>query len=235
MILALSLRIAVACSLLLMFGASKLIVEVESREKRPIQYQTINREDPNLKEGKSKVIKKGKTGRKLVVFRVTRFFINGREINRKVVSSEVLSKPHSQVLAIGTLINVREIEDVSFTTEYVREAGLAAGTSYVKQKGVNGKKEMVFEVGYESGREVLRRLKGETITIEPVTQIIALGPNRTPMSELNIEGLPSVFEWTLPEDRQQTLYDYLAKEIEEQPRFDEPLINPPPNQFYSRQ
>ncbi len=66
-------------------------------------------------------------------------------------------------------------EKVKFETVEKKDASLEAGKTKVKQEGVNGTKEVTYEVTYTDGKETERKVKSESITKEPVNKIILIG------------------------------------------------------------
>lgn len=60
-------------------------------------------------------------------------------------------------------------------TVYQDDATLPVGTEKVLTEGVDGQKQCMASVLYENGEEVSRVIMSETLTIEPVDQVIAVG------------------------------------------------------------
>jgi len=77
---------------------------------------------------------------------------------------------------------VSQTESVPFQTVTEEDATLAKGLTAVATKGVNGIKTLVYRVTYTDGQETARDKISETITTQPVTQVIKIGnlPPGTP-------------------------------------------------------
>lgn len=73
---------------------------------------------------------------------------------------------------------VREVEEksvVPYTSSTVDDPNLAAGTTATTTTGVNGEKVTTYEVTFEDGVEVSRRVVGETVSIPVVNEVISNG------------------------------------------------------------
>ncbi len=73
-------------------------------EKKEIAYKTIKKNDPDLEKGNKKVETKGINGSKDVSYEVTR--IDGEEVSRKLIKTEVTKEVVDEVLIIGTKVVV---------------------------------------------------------------------------------------------------------------------------------
>lgn len=69
--------------------------------------------------------------------------------------------------------------DVPFSTEQKTDSELFKGEHRVIQKGKKGVERQVFEVTYEDGKEVGRKLREKVIVKTPVKQVVALGTRQT--------------------------------------------------------
>lgn len=69
-------------------------------ENTPIDFKVVNKDDPNLDEGKSRIGQAGKKGVLTTTYRVTRE--NGIEISRVLVKKEVAQEPVTQIVYLGT-------------------------------------------------------------------------------------------------------------------------------------
>ena len=65
-----------------------------------IGFKTIERKDPEADSGVTEEIRAGKSGDRAVTYRVK--FRNGTVVSRKQVSAEVLRKPVSRIVSVGT-------------------------------------------------------------------------------------------------------------------------------------
>lgn len=73
----------------------------EVKEKEKIDFKVIEKEDPNLPRGQTKV-DKGEKGERVKTFRVTRE--NGVEIKRELIKNEVTKQPKDEARVIGTKV-----------------------------------------------------------------------------------------------------------------------------------
>ena len=64
---------------------------------------------------------------------------------------------------------------VPFKTEYVKDTKLARGQTKVKQQGQNGEKEVVYRFRTKDGVKVGQEKLGATVTVKPVTKVVAAG------------------------------------------------------------
>lgn len=70
---------------------------------------------------------------------------------------------------------VTETSVVPFTTQTQNDSSLAQGQTSIAQQGVNGQKTTVYEVTYVNGQETSRTTKSDTVTTQPITQIVNNG------------------------------------------------------------
>ncbi|WP_411721166.1 G5 domain-containing protein [Mycetocola sp.] len=70
---------------------------------------------------------------------------------------------------------VREPIVIPFGSTTTNDATLAVGTTAVTVPGVNGEKVIVHQVTYTDGVETERSVLREEITVQPVTQVTAVG------------------------------------------------------------
>lgn len=66
-------------------------------------------------------------------------------------------------------------EAIPFTESRVDDSALPAGQTQVRTPGQDGEKSMTYLVHLVDGEEVSRELVSETVTTEPITQVIANG------------------------------------------------------------
>jgi resuscitation-promoting factor RpfB len=78
----------------------KRVVTKDVRTKQAIGYGTSHRKDASLYKGKSKVVKAGQKGTRVVVERKT--WVDGKLTKTTTVSSKVTKKPVAAVVAVGT-------------------------------------------------------------------------------------------------------------------------------------
>lgn len=66
-------------------------------------------------------------------------------------------------------------ESLPYPTETERDVTLAKGETYLKQAGEDGRKSSVYEVHFQDNVEVSRELVSESVTAEPVPEIMVVG------------------------------------------------------------
>ena len=66
-------------------------------------------------------------------------------------------------------------EEIPFDVQEAYSDQMATGESIISQEGQNGQKEVTYEVTYVDGKEVNREVIDETVTKEPVAQVITYG------------------------------------------------------------
>lgn len=77
-----------------------VVIEQTETETAPIEYETQSVEDPNLVEGRTKVITKGVNGSKELAYIVG--YVGGNEVKRTLISERVISEPITEVINVGT-------------------------------------------------------------------------------------------------------------------------------------
>lgn len=123
----------------------------------------------------------------------------------------------------GLTVNVMRVEystheseeTVPFTTKTEYTSSMQKGTKKVTQQGVNGKKSVVYKDKIVNGEVVATTVEGETETVAPVPQIVAMGTyaggntkiikNAAPISELQMpskysigaNGVPTSYKYTI--------------------------------------
>ncbi len=68
-----------------------------------------------------------------------------------------------------------EVQEIAFETETKDNDELKLGTEQVVQEGSNGERTITTEVVFENGKEVNRRVVQETVSKEPINQIVDIG------------------------------------------------------------
>lgn len=128
-----------------------------------------------------------------------------------------------------TKVNDTTIKKVEKTVEtipfIVIDAYANTGAqSRVYQEGVNGQKEIRYEVVYTNGKETSRKKIGETITVNPKNRIIEryveVSPRKVTVQEVDDTTRPiyrtkSVDRWFVRDRRGNLWLFYSAKEAEE--------------------
>ena len=66
-------------------------------------------------------------------------------------------------------------EEIPYEVSFCEDPTLALGVEKVITEGRNGSKLCTADVEYDNGQEIQRTLVGETVTVEPVNQVVAVG------------------------------------------------------------
>ncbi|WP_156010726.1 LPXTG cell wall anchor domain-containing protein, partial [Streptococcus ruminantium] len=83
----------------------------EVSETKPVPFETIRENDPNLEAGKEVVAAEGKEGVRTIVYTVTK--IDGVETGRVVKSDTLITPAVNKVIKVGTKESVLPTEKVS--------------------------------------------------------------------------------------------------------------------------
>lgn len=79
------------------------VKETEIKVKEKLDFKTIEKDDPEIEKGKTRIVEAGKPGLKTTTFLVRRE--NGTEVYRKKTKEEI-TPPIDKIIAIGTKIKV---------------------------------------------------------------------------------------------------------------------------------
>jgi hypothetical protein len=71
-------------------------------ETETVPYQTINKNDLSLDQGKTKVVTQGVNGVKAVTYNVT--YVDSKETTRQKIKEEIMTQPVDQVTKVGIRI-----------------------------------------------------------------------------------------------------------------------------------
>ncbi|MGF7229524.1 MAG: DUF3761 domain-containing protein [Candidatus Saccharibacteria bacterium] len=94
--------------------------------------------------------------------------------NSQQHSSGSNAKPKAQADQITTK-DVTAIQDVAFTSSTQDDSSLAAGQTKVLQTGHTGQTTIVYAVTYKNGAETGRVVKSQSVTTQPINEVIAHG------------------------------------------------------------
>lgn len=84
-------------------------IEIEEVEKdEVIEFETVEKNDSDLKWRKEKVKQTGANGLKKVKYKIT--YKNGKIVSKEVISSEIVSEPITEIISIGTKIEVGDVD-----------------------------------------------------------------------------------------------------------------------------
>lgn len=71
-------------------------------------------------------------------------------------------------------------ETISFQTFHLEDDSLDKGRILTLQEGREGVRELLFRIGYAGEREIYRELVGETVLVEPLDTVVAVGTKPRP-------------------------------------------------------
>ena len=84
-------------------------IEIEEVEKEEsIKFKTVEKNDPDLKWRKEKIQQIGENGLKKVKYKIT--YKNGKVVSEEIISSEIVKEPVEEIIAIGTKIEVGDVD-----------------------------------------------------------------------------------------------------------------------------
>lgn len=83
-----------------LIGTAPVVQERTLMEVNVIPFQREQKPDDTLPTGAVKVIKEGREGKEQITYRIR--IVDGKETERIVIQSEVLSQPENQLEAVGT-------------------------------------------------------------------------------------------------------------------------------------
>ena len=191
-------------------GTPSLVQEKPELEvaTEAVAYDSIHQDDPDLLKGQTRVIRVGVAGERTILTEVTT--VEGKE-NRNQVSNEVTTAPVTEIIAVGTRVESTSIpsegapslvevkpeleittESVAYDTLHQEDPDLLKGQTRIIQAGVAGERTILTEVTTVDGKEV-RQVKSNTVTLEPVSEIIAVG-TKVESTSTPSEGTPSLVE-----------------------------------------
>lgn len=167
-------------------GTREPVIETDEETRTvSVNYETVERENPDLPIGERRVVQEGQAGVRTIVERVT--YREGVEVSRDIISSEVTTAPVNRIVEVGTrpesVVEVEEVtesETLGFETIERENPELPRGERRVIQEGSEGIATAVYRVTYRDGVEVSRELVSRDVTTAPVNQIVEVGT----MSEL---------------------------------------------------
>ncbi|MEY8762704.1 MULTISPECIES: 3D domain-containing protein [Clostridium] len=147
------------------------------KESRAIKYETVLKNDAQIKYGDKKLLQEGQNGEKEIVTRVT--YENGKEVSRKTMREIVKKEPVKKVVAVGTLTGNTLSRGESI--DYARSVKMKA-TAYTADYQSTGKRPGDPAFGITASGTVARRdtEKYSSIAVDP--RVIPLG------TKLYVEG-----------------------------------------------
>jgi hypothetical protein len=103
-------------------------------------------------------------------------------------TSPVAATPTASPTASVAKRLVTETVPVPFTERTVNDPALPRGSRVVRVPGVNGAKTLTYEVTVVDGVETDRKLVSESVTRQPVTQVVAVGTKQELTCDPNYSG-----------------------------------------------
>ena len=76
---------------------------------------------------------------------------------------------------VVTSKTISETAPVAFTRTTIDDGNLTSGNTTIRTAGVNGIKTTTYEVTYQDGKEVSKKLIKEEVTTPPVSEVTAVG------------------------------------------------------------
>ena len=103
-------------------------------------------------------------------------------------SKEVETTPAMEisVTRIDKLIEAKE-EEIAFSVVEKEDNSLTKGEENVVEEGINGKRQIAYEVTLENGVEISRKEISSEVIAEPVDKIIAIGTKEIPKPQIAIK------------------------------------------------
>ena len=116
--------------------------------------------------------------------------VNGVTDETLEQGSELILSEANTLISVGYKEIITEVQSIPYETEYRKDESLYIGQTKTTQSGENGEKSLEIEVHYINGQEVSRVTLNETVTKEPVTQVISQGTKKLPtvVSSVSSEG-----------------------------------------------
>jgi len=126
-------------------------------------------------------------GKKIIIGALAFFAIAGISGGSKPQDKATDKKPDIYAAPIVTVPDTKDsvqkaetkevidTEAVPYASSTVKDASLASGKTVTRSAGVNGVKTKVFSATFINGKELARQLKSESVTTDPVSEVIAVG------------------------------------------------------------
>lgn len=86
-------------------------------------------------------------------------------------------KPGTQIFIFRTGTQVKTVtEEIPMPIEIIEDKSLSFGSQAIRQAGSPGKRVVTYQIRLRNGKEVSRKKIQEVVSVEPVKQIVARGP-----------------------------------------------------------
>ena len=109
------------------------------------------------------------------------------------------------VLEAGMQINVYRVEyaekvvdeAVNYSTTEIKDDSMYEGTTSVQSKGVKGSKSVTYKVKYVNGAEDSKEKLSETVTKQPVAEVVKVGTKKSSGASVTSNGVTSKNGYTV--------------------------------------
>ncbi|MFC0014579.1 MULTISPECIES: G5 and 3D domain-containing protein [Allobacillus] len=153
-----------------------------------IPYNTKTESDDSLEKGKTRIVQKGKEGKKVQTFEIT--YKNGEEVFRELVSEEITEESQNRVVAQGTKEPPKQTV-AKKSSNNVQQTS-AKSESTVKTKETNqeeGQTMIVQATAYSTNNPSLSTHTATGIDLRSNPRVIAVDPSVIPLgSKVWVEG-----------------------------------------------
>lgn len=155
---------------------AKGVKEIKQETKKSaIPFKTKREDNDKLLVGQEEVSQKGQDGELTTTYEVT--YLRGKEDSRKKLSEETTKEAVTHIIQVGTKEIKTEVktETVPFETEYIENPDLLVTESNELTAGVNGSREVTYEVTYIKGQETDRKEVASKTLEDPITRVVEVG------------------------------------------------------------
>ena len=171
---------------------------VKETVEQDIAYKTEFQNDDSRYVGDGNlVVQKGVKGKKTITYNVQYSF--DKEVSRSVAKEVITKQPVTKIISVPTKKHVYEtVEEtktvsIAFSTEKVHDPDRYEDEpNIVLREGVKGKKSVVYTVSYADGVETDRVVKSETVTKEPVNELISVATKKHVYETLEMSMTESI-------------------------------------------
>jgi murein DD-endopeptidase MepM/ murein hydrolase activator NlpD len=93
--------------------------------------------------------------------------------------NQILFEPMNPILDVKVKLTSTMIEPVEYAVEYIRDKTILQNTRIVVKKGVEGSKEVTYDISMQNGYEESITVVNETQLVAPIGAIVRIGTKRT--------------------------------------------------------
>ncbi|WP_270997234.1 G5 and 3D domain-containing protein [Listeria seeligeri] len=153
------------------------------KKKEQIKFNTVYKEDDSLNQGVEKVVQEGKTGEKIVEYKVT--FENGKEKKRDVVKENVTSEKSDKVVVRGTKEKA-VVSQIANAKPAKKATSSNTSSSTSSSAPSSGKTFTMESTAYSGGGTTAT---GINLSANPGMKVVAVDPSVIPLgSRVWVEG-----------------------------------------------